>query len=234
MKLLLVIARKEFLQAIRNKGVMVAAFIFAIWFPVFTTLGVLTGISGDPGTALGGHLANLSVVLAIFMGYLFSSDAFFREKKDGTIMTFLCAPVSLRQIWEGKVIGVSMAAYGMTILSVLITVAVAILLSPVGITLPLLLLVHVFVILPIYAAASAGVIGAAQLYLGMRENQFLGMGFIFLFIFMVFGLQVLISPEGGITILTEVFFGLMGIVLLLVGRRWAGRLSKERIVRTIA
>lgn len=228
------IARKEFFQAITNKGVLISAFIFAIWFPVFTTLGILAGISGDPGTALAGHLASLSVVLAIFMGYLFSSDAFFREKKDGTILTLLCAPVSLRQIWEGKVLGVATAAYGMTLLSVLITVAVAFAFSPVGITLPWLLLVHLAIILPIYAAASAGIIGAAQLYLGMRENQFLGMGFVFLFIFLIFGLQIFISPEGGITIQNELFFFVLGLLLLLLGRRWAGRLSKERIVRTIA
>ncbi|MDO8841159.1 ABC transporter permease [Methanocalculus sp.] len=229
----LVIARKEFLQAITNKGVLIASFIFAVWFPVFTTLGILAGTGGDPGTALGGHLANLSVVLALFMGYLFSSDAFFREKKDGTILTLLCAPVSIRQIWEGKVLGVSAAAYGMTIISILITVIVAFVLSSVAITLPWLLLLHVIVILPVYAAASAGIIGSAQLYLGMRENQLLGMGFVFLFIFLIFGLQGLVSPEGGVTIQTEVFFAVFGIVLLALGRRWAGRLSKERIVRTI-
>lgn len=229
----LVIARKEFRQAITNRGVLIAGFIFAIWFPVFTTLGILAGTEGDPGTALAGHLANLSVVLALFMGYLFSSDAFFREKKDGTIVTLLCAPVSLRQIWEGKVLGVSAAAYGMTIISVIITVLVAFALTPGAITLPWLLLLHVIVILPIFAAASAGIIGSAQLYLGMRENQFLGMGFVFLFIFLIFGLQSLVSSDDGVTMQTELFFAVAGVVLLALGRRWAGRLSKERIVRTI-
>ncbi len=167
------------------------------------------------------------------MGYIFCSDAFLREKRDGTIETLLCTPVSLRRIWEGKTVGVAVPAYLVTLLSAVVTAATVSALTDVAIATEPLLYLHLAVVVPIWVVASAGFIGAAQLALGMRENQILGFVFIFGFIFLIVALQE-VSPGGpGLSVMTEAVLAAAGIALVALARFIVGKVTKERIVRTI-
>ncbi|MCK9308162.1 MAG: hypothetical protein M0P17_11625, partial [Methanoculleus sp.] len=74
---------------------------------------------------------------------------------------------------------------------------------------------------------------AAQLALGMRENQILGFVFIFGFIFLIVGLQQVAPGGPGLSMTTEAVLAAAGIVLLALARVIAGKVTKERIVRTI-
>ncbi len=167
------------------------------------------------------------------MGYIFCADAFLREKRDGTIETLLCAPVSLRRLWEGKAAGVAVPAYLMTLFSAIVTVAAVTGLTDAPIAAEPLLLLHLAVVVPIWIAAAAGLIGAAQLALGMRENQILGFVFIFGFIFLIVGLQGIAPGGPGLSATTEGVLAIAGIALLALARFIAGKVTKERIVRTI-
>lgn len=232
MSTLSVIARREIRLALRNRGVLITAFIFSIWFPVMTAVGIAAAAGGDAAAVAGG-IAAITLPVGVFMGYIFCSDAFLREKRDGTIETLLCAPVSLQRLWEGKAIGVVVPAYLTTLLAAAVSMGAASALADAPVAAEPLLLLHLAVVIPVWIAAAAGLIGAAQLALGMRENQILGFAFIFGFIFLIGGLQAVISGGSGISATAEAILAVVGLALLALARFIAGKVTKERIVRTI-
>lgn len=232
MSTLAVIARREMRLALRNRSALITALIFSVWFPVMSALSIAVGAGGDPAAVAGG-IAAITLPVGVFMGYIFCADAFLREKRDGTIETLLCAPVSLRRLWEGKAIGVTVPAYVMMLLSAAVSVAVIAALTGVFVLAEPLLLVHFVAVVPVWIGASAGLIGAAQLALGMRENQIIGFALIFGFIFMIGALQAVIPGGSGISAAMEGILAAVGLALLGLARVIAGKVTKERIVRTI-
>nr|WP_303714712.1 ABC transporter permease subunit [Methanoculleus marisnigri] len=232
MKTFRVIAGREMRLALRNRSVLISALIFAVWFPVMSALGIAAG-AGEDTTAVAGGIAAVTLPVGVFMGYIFCADAFLREKRDGTIETLLCTPVSLRRLWEGKAAGVAVPAYLMTLFSAAVTVTAVVSLTDAPIAAEPLLLLHLAVVVPVWIAAAAGLIGAAQLALGMRENQILGFVFIFGFIFLIVVLQGVAPGGGGLSVTTEGIFAAAGLALLALARFIAGKVTKERIVRTI-
>lgn len=232
MKTFRVIAGREMRLALRNRSVLISALIFAVWFPVMSALGIAAG-AGEDTTAVAGGIAAITLPVGVFMGYIFCADAFLREKRDGTIETLLCTPVSLRRLWEGKAAGVAVPAYLMTLFSAAVTVTAVVSLTDAPIAAEPLLLLHLAVVVPVWIAAAAGLIGAAQLALGMRENQILGFVFIFGFIFLIVVLQGVAPGGGGLSVTTEGIFAAAGLALLALARFIAGKVTKERIVRTI-
>jgi len=224
-----IIARREMGLAFRNRSILISALVFAIWFPVMSALGIAAG-AGDDATVLAGGIAAITLPVGVFMGYLFCADAFLREKRDGSIETLLCTPVSLRRLWEGKAAGVAVPAYLITLVSAAVTAAAVSTLTGIPIAAEPLLLIHLAVVVPVWIAAAAGLIGAAQFALGMRENQILGFVFIFGFIFLIVALQGVIP---GLSLTTEGVFAAAGFALLALARFIAGKVTKERIVRTI-
>jgi len=227
-----IIAGREMRLALRNRSILISGLIFAVWLPVMSALGIAAG-AGEEVTILAGSIAAVTLPVGVFMGYIFCADAFLREKRDGTIETLLCTPVSLRRLWEGKAAGVAVPAYLMTLFSAAVTVAAVVTLTDAPIAGEPLLLLHLAVVVPVWIAAAAGLIGAAQLALGMRENQILGFVFIFGFIFLIIGLQGIAPGGPGLSLATEGVLAAAGIALLALARFIAGKVTKERIVRTI-
>jgi len=227
-----VIAGREMRLALRNRSILITAIIFAVWFPVMSAVGIAAAAGGDAAAVAGG-IAAITLPVGVFMGYIFCADAFLREKRDGTIETLLCAPISLRRLWEGKAAGVAVPAYLMTLVSAAVTAATVAGLTGAPVAAEPLLLVHLAIVVPVWIAAAAGLIGAAQLALGMRENQILGFALIFGFIFLVAGLQQAVPGGPGISAATEAVLAAIGAALLALARFIAGKVTKERIVRTI-
>lgn len=227
-----VIAVREMRLALRNRSILITAIIFAVWFPVMSAVGIAAAAGGDAAAVAGG-IAAITLPVGVFMGYIFCADAFLREKRDGTIETLLCAPISLRRLWEGKAAGVAVPAYLMALVSAAVTAAAVAGLTGAPVAAEPLLLVHLAIVVPVWIAAAAGLIGAAQLALGMRENQILGFALIFGFIFLVAGLQQAVPGGPGISAATEALLAAIGAALLALARFIAGKVTKERIVRTI-
>ncbi|HOC85003.1 MAG TPA: ABC transporter permease subunit [Methanoculleus sp.] len=227
-----IIAGREMKLALRNRSVIITALIFAVWFPVMSGVGIASGAGGDAAVIAGG-IAAIVLPVGVFMGYLFCADAFLREKRDGTIETLLCTPVSLRHLWEGKVAGVTVPAYLTTLLSAAVTITAVSTLAGIQVGVEPLLIAHLAIVVPVWIAAAAGLIGAAQLALGMRENQILGFVFIFGFIFIIIGLQGIAPGGAGISPATEAILAAAGAALLVLARFIAGKVTRERIVLTI-
>ncbi|NQS73047.1 MAG: ABC transporter permease subunit, partial [Methanoculleus sp.] len=147
MKTLSVIAGREVRLALRNRSVVISALIFAVWFPAMTAAGIAAGAGGDV-TAITGGIAAITLPVGVFMGYIFCADTFLREKRDGTIETLLCAPVSLRRLWEGKAVGITVPAYLTTLLSAVVIAVAASAITGMPIAVDPLLILHLAFVVP--------------------------------------------------------------------------------------
>ena len=87
-----------------------------------------------------------------------------------------------------------------------------------------LLILHLAFVVPAWVITSTGPIGAAQLTLGMRENQILG------FIFLIVELQGVVP---GLSLATEGILAAAGVALVVLARFIAGKVTKARVVLTI-
>jgi ABC-2 type transport system permease protein len=232
MNRMLIVSRKEIRQILKSRNVLASAIIFVIVFGGISSLSTLT--STESGGVLDQLIFTLVPVLGIFMGYLLSSQAFLREKQGGVIETLLCSPLSLREIWMGKVIGVTVPAYGITLLAAALILALANTISSMALFPNLPVIVHLFTTVPLFIAATVGLLGFAQLLLGLRENQILNFAIIFVLIFLLTIAQGFLGPGLSISWITIAgTFTIAALMLVITG--WLTRfLSKERIVTTIS
>ncbi len=92
---------------------------------------------------------------------------------------------------------------------------------------------HIIVVVPAFIAITAGLLGFAQLLLGMRENRILNLVIFFLVFFPLFFARNAIR---GYTVSWFVIGGLMAAALILLAfiTYLTRYLSKERIVTSIA
>ena len=94
------VARKELTTVRRNRGLLFAGVYVGGMF------GVLNLILGGP-VSLDNALFSAALLAGVFVGYSFARSVFLREKREKIIETLLCTPLSLKAIWLGKVLGVS-------------------------------------------------------------------------------------------------------------------------------
>ncbi len=217
----LVVAKKELKDMGSNRGALASTAFLAFFFGASNAM-----------TATNASFDGLALYLGPFVGIMaclfLSGSVFFREKQTGVIETLLCTPLDLRSIWLGKVLGVTLPAYILSLMSVSL---VATMLP--GPHTPTIATVVILVgVVPLLIAASVGIVGFVQLALGMRENRIITL---VVFIFLFAGLssvgQIAIADEGvwiGIAVLL-----IASLVLLAFAALLSNRLNKERIITSI-
>ncbi len=228
-----IVAKKEMMGIIKTKSQMLVGLLFAMWFSVMTAPVVKTVDEAAVFDTFNNLMFYFVLMLGIFMAYLFSGKVFFNEKREGNIETLLCTPLSLRQIWSGKVVGVTIVAYLIALLAaVLMTIIANIFSTSMLLPSPAILL-HIVLVVPAFIATAVGLLGFGHLLLGMRENQIINIS-IFIVIFFALSLTKNVIGAGFVVSWIEVGVLLMVAVLLLALISYLTRyLSKERIVTTI-
>lgn len=228
-----VVAKKEMVQILHTKSAIVSALVFAAIFGGMAAPSAVTQQEIAPALYLDALLVSLVLPLGIFMGYLFSSQAFLREKQTGIIETLLCAPLSLRNIWCGKLVGVLVPAYIMAMVAAGIIAGVANMASSVLLIPSAEAILAMLTVIPAYIALTIGVLGYIQLLLGMREVQIFNVVVLFILIFMISLAEAVILPGMAVTLPSIAVLLAVAVVLLAIVWTAAGRLSREKIVRTI-
>lgn len=221
----LVVARRELLVLGRARAVIASGTLVGLvvgGMPVFTALATGRGVAG---------VYLQAPVLGIFLGYLFAQQAFLREKQDGTIETVLASPLTLPALWAGKVVGCAGGAATIALLCSGGAVLAAALVAQVPVPLSLGLLVHLVVLVPLVTAVAVGLLGLVQLVLGLRENQLLNLGLVMGLIALLSISQVIVGEVPSLEIERTAVVVLAVVLFLLY--RLAGRVDRERIVRTI-
>jgi ABC-2 type transport system permease protein len=232
MSRVMVVAGKEVRQLIKSRNVMLSAIIFVVVFGIFTGPAVVAGTAG-PGQVMDTLGFYLVLTLGIFMGYLFTAQVFLREKQEGVIETLLCAPLSLRELWLGKVLGVTIPAAVLTYLSAVLIMIGGSVFTGYTLIPSIPVLFHIIIVVPVFIAAASGLMGFVQFILGMRENQILNFVIIFGIIFLITFTRELIGPGFSVTwVVVGAAFGLALLIILVTS--WLTRfLSRERIVTTL-
>jgi ABC-2 type transport system permease protein len=228
-----VVARKEMMQIIRSKNLIISALLFIIVFGTISTPAFMTGEGSNPENRIDQIGFYLVLTLGIFTGYIFTGQAFFREKQDRVIETLLCTPLSIRRIWFGKVLGVTFTAYLLTLLAACLIIGGASVASETILLPSAFVLIHIIFIVPLFIAVAVGLIGFLQLLLGMRENQILNFALIFVIIMLVTLTGQLL---GATFTVTGQFLGalfLLALALLGLTAFLTRFLDKERIITTI-
>lgn len=227
----LVVARKEIKELLSNRTTL----LFEVGFTLFFTISYALGISqSNNASRLDSAIFYISLSLALFISYVSVGQVFLREKVDGVIETLICAPISLRQIWLGKVIGVTAPAYVMSLLSAVLMIAVpyirsGMLLVPGGAA-----LVHIFIVVPLLIASFSGAVGFAELLLGMRENRILNFLLFAPAFAALYGLGTTLAGNTVISWLIIAILLVAGIIIFSVITFLTRYLDKERIVTTLS
>jgi len=233
MNKLMTIARKEARELINNRSMFLFALGFSVFFGIFYTM-MLSGQEGSAPIPLDNPIFFLSSVTGIFVAYILSGQTFLREKTDKVIGTLLCAPVNIRQIWLGKVIGVSACAEMITLVSVLGIVIFANF-RPETLVIPTSfeLVAHIVLVVPILVAAFIGLLGFLQFFLGMRENRILNFVVFVPLFALLYSVGYMMGESFAITWMHVGILLAAGLLLLLIVTYLVGRLSRERIVTTL-
>jgi len=226
-----VVARKETIQVLRTRSALLSALVFIFIFGGMSAPALLTG-GESPAAMLDWTIIYLVLVLGAFTGYIFSGQAFLREKQEGVIETLICSPLSLRSLWFGKVLGVSLMAYIFSLGAAALITVVANAISDVTVLPSVQVMIFLFTALPLLIAGAVGLLGFIQLLLGMRENSLIGFA-------VIFGIILLLSFARGLSGGGGASYGLIafllagGLVLLGISAYATRFLNRERIVRTI-
>ena len=227
-----VIMEKEVRQIVSSRQTMISTILFVIIFAMASAPVTLVG-EGNPVFLLDQVCFYLVLVLGIFTSYIFTGQVFLKEKQDGIVETLLCTPLSVREIWLGKVLGVTVPAtilaYGAAAL--ITAVAATLIDSPLFPSPPVLF--YIIVVVPAFIAAVSGLIGFAHLLLGMRDIQILNIGIIFGIIFLLTLTRSLLGP--GFDVTWAVVWGslLVAVLLLAIPFQFNRYINRERIVTTL-
>ena len=232
MSRILVVAEKEIRQLVKSRNIMLSAILFIVVFGIFTGPAALSG-ADSPEQVMDTLGFYLVLTLGIFMGYLFTAQVFLWEKQEGVIETLLCAPLSLRDLWLGKVLGVTIPASILTYFSAVLIIIAGGVFTGYTLVPSAPVLFHIIVVIPLFIAAAAGLLGFVQFILGMRENQILNFVIIFGIIFLISFTRALIGPTFSVTwAVVGAAFGL-AVAILLLTAYLTRFLSRERIVITL-
>ena len=228
-----VIARKEIRQLTHNTQLMVSAFIMAFIFGAVSGPALIASGGAGAGMGIDTLVFTYGLMIGLLIGYILSGQTFLREKQEGTIETLLAGPLPIKEIWLGKVIGVLIPAYILTLASTVLMIIIAgsiqgEVLLPSG---PIIL--HIITVVPAFIACGVGVLGFIQLLLGMRENQIINIGVIFGLIFLISFSRELLGPGFAVSWTGEGVTLVITVALLLAVNAMTRFLDKERIVRTL-
>ena len=233
MSKILTVAQRELKDLTGQRWIIVAGMLLAIFFNVVSAVRLIKVEPGAIDGEFNSTLFYLAVTMGIFVAYLYSGQSFLREKTDGVIETLMAAPISLRALWCGKVIGVSVLAYVVILLGSAVFVGTAQFVIPTVVLPSVIVLVHLLIGVPTFILAGVGLLGFTQLVLGMRENHIVNLVVFFLLFFAITFTQTVLPNESGVTwrqLATLLAFA----VGLLAFSGWLSKyLSRERIVRTI-
>ena len=152
------------------------------------------GISLGVPVASDNAIFWLTVLIGSFSAYTLTGRAFGNEKYSGSLETLLCSPLSISEIWLGKLIGAVVPAYFICICTALALVFTRSV-HAVAISLPgLNVLVFLVFVLPMMLSAFVGIFGSMQLFLDMKKNLAVTIGV----------MMVLVGITSRYTIVTDI------------------------------
>ena len=218
MSAVLTVARKELLELRYNRQVLVWMVAFAVIFAWISS-----------GSSSEVSLLYTSTLMGMYGAFALSGQAFIQEKLSGSLESLLCGPVTLRQLWFGKLLGTLLPATAAAYAAALIIL----LFGPPGTAgLGAPSVVYLIAVLPALLIAFIGIMGFVQLNFEAKRTRLISIAVMALIVAL---LMASLSITGnGATVSWEALAaaGLGGAGLTALPYLLVNRLSKERIVMT--
>ena len=165
------IVKKEIKEIFANRSAVVVGAAVSLFVG---TMYALQSAMADPSPQPANPTFILSTIVGLLISYTFASQVFYREKVSGTIETLLCSPISLRMLWAGKVIAVALPASVLSLAASVVATLIVAARTGTSVVASGPLVLHVLIVVPLFNATLAGLLGFAQMLLGMRENRLIG------------------------------------------------------------
>jgi len=218
MSVVLTVAKRELLELRYDRQVLV-------WLIAFVTIFSWMSSSGS----LEVSLLFTSSFMGMYGAFALSGQTFDQEKLTGTLETLLCGPVTLRQLWFGKILGTllpaAMVAYA--------AAAIVLYRGPDGAMLfSVQLAVYLALILPALLTAFIGVMGYVQLHFDSRRTRMISIAVMALIGVLLLTSLTMAGEVARLSWEALAIAGLMGAGLTALPYLLVNRLSKERIIMT--
>jgi len=219
--LLQVVVWREFKETLRDKSLLSSV------FSVFAFLGMLSATTVKLPISVESIVFHMAPCLGIIVGFGLSTR-FVREKQEGTVETLLCTPLTLRELWLGKVVSLTIPSYIVSVVSTLAFISLR------GYTVNALMAVYLAMVVPVVIASATGLLGFLYYILGMRQVRILN----YIVFFTLFAtLYLVVGRLASPTILTWRNVSIvLALSLVTFGITYyqITHLSRERIVTTIS
>ena len=229
-----IVFRKELRELLGVRSSLFTGIAFALFFGGMYSLRLTGEMPLALDVTLGSLLFFLTTMIGVFLGYSSTSQIFLREKMDQVVETLLCSPASLREVWLGKTVAVTMFAHVMALGAGVLTSIVTSARMGTMVVPNAAVILYLVGVLPLVIACLVGALGFAQMLLGMKENRIIGL---VLFIPIFAGLYGLGYTSTGTLAIGWLQVGiatLVAVVVLCV-LAWGTRLlSRERIVTSLS
>jgi len=219
-----IIVWKELKEIVRDKSTLSSMFSVLI----FLTLLNMTTLKHNIIFNVESLVFYMTPCLGIIVGFGLSTRLI-REKQEGVIETLLCTPITLRELWLGKIIGLTIPSYSTALISILTLIYLK------GLSLNEVIIAYLIIVAPAIIASTIGILGLLYYILGMKQVQMVNYA-VFFSIFATLHLVVkkLTIPSTSImswwnlSIILAISLGILGIIFHLTSY-----LSKERMVSVI-
>jgi len=229
-----IVFRKELRELLGVRSSLFTGIAFALFFGGMYSLRLTGEMPLALDVTLGSLLFFLTTMIGVFLGYSSTSQIFLREKMDQVVETLLCSPASLREVWLGKTVAVTVFAHVMALGAGVLTSIVTSARMGTLVVPNAAVILYLVGVLPLVIACLVGALGFAQMLLGMKENRIIGL---VLFIPIFAGLYGLGYTSTGTLAIGWLQVGiatLVAVVVLCV-LAWGTRfLSRERIVTSLS
>jgi len=213
---------KEFKEVLGDRSLATSA------LSVLPLLGMLSAATAKHmPISVESLMFYLPPCLGILVGFSLSAS-FVKEKREGTVEALLCTPLTLRELWLGKVMGLTTVSHVVSTVSTLTLVGLK------GYVISVEMAVYLIVVVPAVVASAIGLLGFLYYVLGMKEVKVLNyMVFLALFAMLRLAVKRLALSTAlawwGMGMMLALSLAILGITYYLVGG-----LSSERIITTIS
>ncbi|RLG73602.1 MAG: hypothetical protein DRO08_01590 [Thermoprotei archaeon] len=220
--MLKVIIWKEIKETIRDRNMLSSALSVTLLM-VMLNMTAFRQLIANLETFILYMAPCIGVLVGFSLSYRFT-----REKQEGTIETLLCTPLTLKELWLSKVIGLTIPSYVVT----LATVTILILIRGHGIEETVA--VYILLVIPMFIASAIGLLGYLQYVLGMKQVQMLNYVVFFTLFAILYAVVRKLSLETTTISWSNICLALMlPLIILTTTYYLVARLSKEKIILTI-
>ena len=223
---------KELKSILKNKRFIVSIGLFIlVW--LFISLGSVVSTPIQEISNLNGNLLYLTTALSVLVVYMGASSAFLLEKRNKTLETVLTSPVSVKNLWQGKVLGISLFAYLSSLLISIIVILFIFIAKGILFIPTISIILYIIFIAPLIYLAVSSILGYFEFLLGMKENRIIN----FITLFLVFGFLGSINALNstiGISIKSILLIVLISLFIFVLFNYLIKFVSKEKIILSIS